>query len=51
MEDEQCDLDHIHDTTGEQRDICDKEQAVTEAERDEVSELMNGEVEVAGRMS
>jgi hypothetical protein len=58
MEEEECDVDHIHDAKGEEGDICGKGQAVTgassssiEAERGEVSELMNHEVEVAGLQS
>ena len=55
---EECDVDHIHDTTGEERDIFGKGQAVTsasssstEAERGEVSELMNNKVDVDGLQS
>jgi hypothetical protein len=29
MEEEECDVDHIHDATGEEGDICGKGQAVT----------------------
>jgi hypothetical protein len=58
MEEKECDVDHIHDATGEARDICGKKQVVigaslssTEVERGEVFELMNNEVEVAGFQS
>ena len=58
MEEEECDVDHIQDATGEEGDICGKGQAVTnasssstKAERCGVSKLMNDEVEVAGLQS
>ena len=54
MEEEECDFVHIHDATTEEGGICGNRQVVTgasssstEAERGEVSQLINDQVEVA----
>ena len=55
MEEEKCDFVHIHDATAKEGGICGNGQAITgasssstEAERGEVSQLINDQVEVAG---
>ena len=55
IEEEECDFVHIHDATTEEGGICGNGQVVTgasssstKAERGEVSQLINDQVEVAG---